>query len=185
MAYDVFISYRRETGGSDARLLQQALENAKRGYKVFFDYTSIRDGKFNDEIFDAIDFASVFILMVTRGVFDRCAEDGDWVRIELERAIDRGKKIVPVAPSDQTWCMPGNLPDKLEEIKTQYDLHDKFKENKGRLHSIPTQIQSEYVNPFIPNGINRNLMRQVNDFAMSGVLASFEMSPNGFKLIFK
>ena len=34
MAYDVFISYRRETGVDDARLLQQALK--ARGYEVFF-----------------------------------------------------------------------------------------------------------------------------------------------------
>ena len=34
-AFDVFISYRRETGADDARLLQQALR--ERGYNVFFD----------------------------------------------------------------------------------------------------------------------------------------------------
>ena len=42
--FDVFISYRRETGADDARLLQQALK--ARGYNVFFDYDSLRDGKF-------------------------------------------------------------------------------------------------------------------------------------------
>ena len=65
-------------------------------------------------------------------------------------------------------------------------IQEKFKEIKNRLHCKPTQIQSEYVNPIIPNGINtKDLMRQVNEFAMNGVLAAFEMSPNGFKLTFK
>ena len=45
MAYDIFISYRRQNGSDDARLLQQALK--ARGYTVFFDYDSLRDGQFN------------------------------------------------------------------------------------------------------------------------------------------
>ena len=61
MKYDVFISYRRKTGADDARLLQQALR--ARGYEVFFDYESLRDGKFDERIFAAIDEAPVFILM--------------------------------------------------------------------------------------------------------------------------
>ena len=71
-------------------------------------------------------------------------------------------------------------------IKTLYDLWDKFKEIKQRLHSKPTQIQDEYINPIIPNAINTNeLMRQVNEFVMSGVLLAFEMSSNSIKLTFK
>ena len=55
MPYDVFISYRRITGANDARLLQQALK--ARGYEVFFDYDSLRDGQFDKRIFAAIDEA--------------------------------------------------------------------------------------------------------------------------------
>ena len=61
--YDVFISYRRKTGVDDARLLQQALK--ARGYEVFFDYDSLRVGKFNEKIFEAVDEAPVFIFMLT------------------------------------------------------------------------------------------------------------------------
>ena len=117
MAYDVFISYRRETGADDARLLQQALK--ARGYNVFFDYDSLRDGKFDEKIFEAIDEAPVFVLMLTERALDRCVNADDWVRVEIERALSSGKKIISVAPSDQKWSFPENLPDSLCAIKTE------------------------------------------------------------------
>ena len=112
--YDVFISYRRKTGVDDARLLQQALK--ARGYEVFFDYDSLRVGKFNEKIFEAIDEAPVFIFMLTEESLDRCVEDGDWVRAEIERAIDRGRQITPVLPSGHGLSFPDNLPIKLRVI---------------------------------------------------------------------
>ena len=117
MAYDVFISYRRETGADDARLLQQALK--ARGYNVFFDYDSLRDGKFDEKIFEAIDEAPVFVLLLTERALDRCVNADDWVRLEIERAIAKGKKIISVAPSDQKWDFPENLPGSLGVVKAQ------------------------------------------------------------------
>ncbi len=114
MAYDVFISYRRETGADDARLLQQAL--MARGFNVFFDYDSLRDGKFDEKIFEAIDEAPVFVLMLTERALDRCLEDGDWVRLEIERALVGNKHIVPVVPSSQHWVFPDRLPASLKGI---------------------------------------------------------------------
>ena len=117
MAYDVFISYRRATGVDDARLLQQALK--ARGYDVFFDYASLRDGKFNEKIFESIDSAPVFILMMTEHSLDKCAAEGDWVRMEIERAIAKGRKIILVAPTSQDWSFPDNLPDSLRNIQDE------------------------------------------------------------------
>ncbi len=114
MAYDVFISYRRKTSVDDARLLQQALK--ARGYKVFFDYESLRVGKFNEKIFEAIDEAPVFILMLAQGSLDECANRGDWVRAEIERAICNGRQIIPVSSSVQNLSFPDYLPTSLREI---------------------------------------------------------------------
>ena len=89
--YDVFISYRRSTGSDDARLLQQALK--ARGYEVFFDYDSLRNGQFDKRIFSAIDEAPVFVLLLSEGVFDRCADATDWVRMEVEHALCKNRRI--------------------------------------------------------------------------------------------
>jgi TPR repeat protein len=117
MVYDVFISYRRATGVNDARLLQQALK--ARGYNVFFDYDSLRVGKFNEKIFKAIESAPVFILMLTEGSLDACVKEGDWVRAEIEHALDHGRQIIPVTTSVQTLSFPDNLPPKLKDIPFQ------------------------------------------------------------------
>lgn len=117
MNYDVFISYRRNTGADDARLLQQALK--ARGFEVFFDYDSLRDGKFDDGILEAIDAAPVFVMLLSEGSLDRCAEEGDWVRAEIERALAKGGRIIPVAPSSQRWSFPDNLPASLRSIPSQ------------------------------------------------------------------
>ena len=79
MSYDIFISYRRERGAEVARTLQQALK--ARGYQVFFDYDSLRDGAFNQEILRAIDRASVVVLVLSAGALDCCTNDDDWVRM--------------------------------------------------------------------------------------------------------
>lgn len=112
--YDVFISYRRKTGVDDARLLQQALHS--RGYKVFFDFDSLRDGKFDERILRAIDKAPVFILMLTENSLDKCVNEDDWVRIEIEHALGKGRKIIPIQPSDQAFEFPETLPDKVRAI---------------------------------------------------------------------
>ena len=117
MAYDVFISYRRKTGADDARLLQQALK--ARGYEVFFDYDSLRDGNFNEKILDAIDDAPGFVLMLTEEALDRCANKEDWVRIEIEHALSQKKHVVPVVPSTQHWAFPSTLPESLSSVKDE------------------------------------------------------------------
>lgn len=93
--YDIFISYRRKTGVDDARLLQQSLK--ARGYNVFFDYDSLRDGKFDERIYAAIEEAPIFILILSEGALDNCVYKDDWVRNEIEHALKHKRKIIPIA----------------------------------------------------------------------------------------
>lgn len=112
--YDVFVSYRRDGGVDPARMLALKLEGPDYGYKVFFDQNSIRQGVFNQAIFKAIDECKYFVLVVTEGAFDRCAEEDDWVRQEVERALKASKTIIPVAPYPEKTCaFPKGLPPSM------------------------------------------------------------------------
>ena len=155
--YDVFISYRRATGVDDARLLQQALQ--ARGYNVFFDYNSLRDGTFDDRIFRAIEEAKVFVLMLTENSLDKCAEPKDWVRMEIEHAINCKKKIVPVKPSDQTFAFaPEQLPESIRSVAKEQisDL------NKAALFetSVDKIVQDRFPADVVPSHVRGRSRRR-------------------------
>ena len=114
---DIFISYRRVTGRDMARTLQLDLE--RRGYSVFFDYDSVRDGEFNKKIFLAIERCRFFIAFYSEHSLDGCVDENDWVRLELEYALRLKKKIIPVMPSDlfPSWKFPESLPACLHKLR--------------------------------------------------------------------
>ena len=106
--YDIFISYWRATGANAARMMQLAL--TARGYSVFFDSDSFEDRRFDEAIYSVIDACEVFILMMTDESHDRWANEDDRSRLEIQRALEKGKCIVPVATSGQAWSFPDQMP---------------------------------------------------------------------------
>ena len=119
MAYDVFISYRRLSNGVNgvhiARSLQQELKSM--GLSVFFDMEALTDGKFNERLFAAIEESKNVIYLMTEGSLDRCVNEGDWVRNELEHVIEKGINLVPVAPTGTKISFPEGFPEKLEPMR--------------------------------------------------------------------
>jgi formylglycine-generating enzyme required for sulfatase activity len=92
-AKTVFISYRR-TDISWALAVYQYLTAKK--YDVFFDYTSIPSGDFEQIIVSNIRARAHFVLILTPTALDRCNEPGDWLRREIETAIDERRNIIPL-----------------------------------------------------------------------------------------
>lgn len=116
MKCDIFISYRRSDGRDIARTIQQAL--LAKGYdNIFFDYSSLRDGVFNEQIIDAIECCKDYIVVLSRDSLSRCAIAGDWVAREMEAAISAGCHIIPVAIDVNYDMFPENLPDQLKAIE--------------------------------------------------------------------
>ncbi len=92
--YDIFISYRRESGSEMAMLLWSSLNHK---YKVFLDVVELGHiGTFDNKIVDAIKSARVFLFMYTPGCMDRCSNENDWVAREIRMAIESGCIIVPL-----------------------------------------------------------------------------------------
>lgn len=111
--YDIFISYRRDGGAQYARILQLML--IQRGYRVFLDYDELTDGVFSDNIRRAIHDAPVFMPVLSKGAMNRCVNDGDWVRKEIELAVQQGKHIVPVNPDNGFDGFPDGMPQHLKD----------------------------------------------------------------------
>ena len=91
----VFISYRRDaTGKYFARSIEGAL--TRRGYDVFLDVDCIDAGEWAKQILTEVPKRAHFLLLLTPGALDRCADENDWVRHEFLLALERGRNIVPV-----------------------------------------------------------------------------------------
>lgn len=109
--YDIFISYRR-SGYDIANLIATRLKSA--GYTVFFDMEALRTGKFNEQLFEAIDNCKDFLVVLPPEALDRCVSEDDWVRLEVCRALSRKKNIIPVMLNGFVW--PNPMPQGLEEL---------------------------------------------------------------------
>ena len=107
--FDIFISYRRSDGDAIARILNA--EFALRDFRCFLDFDNLKGGKFDERIEDAIIDAPVFVMVLTPDYFERCNQEGDWVRREIELALAKEKIIVPINYDKNL----NGIPDYLEE----------------------------------------------------------------------
>jgi formylglycine-generating enzyme required for sulfatase activity len=89
----VFISYRRKDI-SWALAVYQYLTSQK--YDVFFDFSSLSSGDFEQVIVSNIKARAHFVLILTPTALDRCNEPGDWLRREIEIAVDEKRNIIPL-----------------------------------------------------------------------------------------
>ena len=122
--YDIFISYRREGGADFARHMQLKLQNYN--YRVFLDYDELKDGRFDQRIMDAIASAPVFMFILSPHSLDRCCNEDDWVRQEIEFALQCGKHIVPVNPDRMFDDFPADCPDAVREGLGQHQFTEIF-----------------------------------------------------------
>ena len=118
MAYDIFISYRRNGGWSTAKHLYDLLIHD--GYSVSFDIDTLRNGDFDIELLKRIDECTDFILILNDTAFDRCLDPTfdrkkDWLRNELAYALEKGKNVIPIMLSGFTE-FPDNLPDDIARV---------------------------------------------------------------------
>lgn len=164
MNYDVFISYRRNGGDSFAMILKNELRD--RGLRVFHDIESLRSGDFNKQLYKEIEESRKVVLVLPPNALDRCINDSkDWVRLEIEHAINCGKDIIPIMM--RGFVFPNNLPAPLDTIAKYQGLEPRMD------HTF--QSSMDYLVSLINDNNNENLqqdftfdMRQVRTFASCG-----------------
>ena len=127
MAYDVFISYRRQGGGADARMMYDRL--VQSGYTVSFDMDTLKNGNFNEELLKRVAECKNFVVLLSENCFERtlngCKREEDWLRLELATALYNNKNIVTVMLPG--FVFPAKLPPDIDAIRNKngpkYDLY--------------------------------------------------------------
>jgi len=89
----VFISYRRINAPWALAIFQHLTSN---GYDVFLDFTGIASGDFEQAIVGNIRARAHFLVLLTPSALDECSRPEDWLRREIETALDAQRNIVPL-----------------------------------------------------------------------------------------
>lgn len=158
---DVFISYRRSSGATVARLLCDVL--TQRNISIFFDKESLGEGNFDDAIEKNLHAARNFILIVSPGLFERGKKangrydpllcDADWVYREIRIALTSGKPIIPIFVNGEQ-CFPAILPPGIEGICRKDALtfgHDHFEPELSKLLSRIITNKDQLIESYIRN----------------------------------
>jgi tetratricopeptide (TPR) repeat protein len=153
----VFINYRR-TNLPWALNIYQYL--TYHNYDAFFDYESIDSGDFEQVIIGNIKARAHFLVLLTPSALERCVNPDDWLRREIETAMDEKRNIVPLFLENFNFGNPSVskiLTGKLAGLKNYNGLNvhtDYFQEAMQRLctrfldvpldavlHPVPQAVQ--------------------------------------------
>ena len=134
----VFVSYRR-TNFPWALAVWQSLN--QHGYDVFMDYVSIPAGDFESAILENIHARAHFLIILTPSALELCGEPGDWLRREIETAIECRRNIIPLMLEGFSFGTPkiaDQLTGTLAPVKKYQGLtipNDFFHEAMDRLRT--------------------------------------------------
>ena len=114
MAQGIFISYRRDTGSTMARMIYDRLRLEKQ-YDCFLDVEKLNAGNFREHISSEMEKCDIFLLILSRDALNRCSNPNDNVRAEILEALEKKLAIIPVTAEDFAW--PGKMPEGIESIQ--------------------------------------------------------------------
>src|SRR3974390_3543477 len=99
----VFISYRRR---DEPWALAVFADLTHNGYDVFIDYAGIGAGSFETAILENIKARAHFLVLLTPTALERINNESDWMRREIEAAIDSQRNIVPLMLAGFNFATP-------------------------------------------------------------------------------
>ena len=139
MGGSVFINYRRDDEPAFAMLLYTRLERSFPPDRLFMDVDSIAPGDdFVKILRDKIQRCDVLLAILGKewlnardGAGNRRLDDPlDFVRIEIEQALQLGKRVIPILVGEAVMPRPDQLPDSLKPLVQRHAVrfsHDRFR----------------------------------------------------------
>jgi hypothetical protein len=148
----VFVSYRRRESSHLAGRLYDRLVGRFGEDQVFIDVNAIEPGvDFAEEIFRAVAACQVLVAVIGPGWLAAADEQGrrrlddpdDLVRLEVEAALTRGVRVIPVLTEGAVMPSQHDLPQSLAPLARRNALpvrHDSFRSDTGRLITVIERV---------------------------------------------
>ncbi len=153
----IFICYRREETAANARLLYARLSEYFGKNCVFMDVEAITIGTdFTRAVREAVSRCNVILVLIGRDwstITDskgkrRIDNPDDWIRVEIETALQRDITVVPVLIDGAVLPQADDLPSSLQPLIQRQALelrHTQFKSDSQRLMKVIDGIL--WINP--------------------------------------
>ncbi len=159
----IFISYRRTNSRYLARAIFEHLQT--NGYDVFLDIENIDSGEFERIILGQIAARQHFLVLLTVGTMERCAEPSDWLRREVEYAIKVQRNIIPIMVDEFSFTdvkqyLTGDLAnlEKYNAFKLYYDYFDEgMSRLRGRFLRQPFEGILSPITPADAQAVERKI----------------------------
>ena len=139
MAGKIFINYRRgDDPGNTGRLFDR-LQDVFEPQQLFLDVDNIAPGlDFVRELNDRVAECDIVLAVIGRGWVDarnaegarRLDDPDDFVRIEIESALNQGKRVIPVLVGEGQLPKPEDLPETLQPLTRRNAVrltHERFR----------------------------------------------------------
>ena len=154
-AQGIFLSYRREDAAPYARLLQFQLRDRFPDVRVFMDLDSIEAGlDFAEVIREWVDSCAVLVALIGRQWATLADEQGrrrldnpdDFVRFEVQAALERGVRVIPVLVDGARPLRSEQLPAELHKLARLNALelsYSRYEYDAGRLFDLIQRVLAE------------------------------------------
>jgi hypothetical protein len=151
----VFICYRREDSAGFARLIYDRLTKRLGRKHVFVDVNNIPLGSdFVDVLSERVGACTALIAIIGRGWLSiadeanrrRLDDPDDFVRFEIEAALARGVRVIPVLVDGAAMPRPDDLPDSLKKLTRRQAIeisNSRFDSDVERLTHALSLIEDE------------------------------------------
>ena len=148
----IFVSYRRQESSHLAGRLADRLADRFGEGQVFIDVNTIEPGvDFAEEIFRAVAACKVLVAIIGPAWLTAANERGgrrlddpdDIVRLEIEAALGRGVRVIPILVEGAVMPRRQDLPESLAGLARRQALlirYESFRYDAGRLVTTLEQI---------------------------------------------
>lgn len=125
----IFISYRREDARADAGRLSKDLKGHLDGSQIFRDVDTLQPGiDFVKAINTAVGSCSALLAIIGPNWLSSTGQDGrrriddpaDFVRLEIEAALSRDIRVIPLLVGDAKMPRQADLPDSLAPLARRH-----------------------------------------------------------------